>query len=101
MVPDLTCCCAPQPYYLCGEGAAVFHWSVKTTGAQLYSLPSLRRRPRAGKFICGPAINTSSRASLVSNCCRFGGLLDQTRDRLRLRHIDRVTAFDLDDCRAG
>jgi hypothetical protein len=61
MVPDLTRCCASQPYYLCGEGAAVFHWSVNTTGAQLYPLPSLCRRPRAGKFICGPAINTSSR----------------------------------------
>src|SRR6266850_4447843 len=70
MVPDLTCCCALQPYYLCGEGAAVFHWSVNTTGAQLYPLPSLCRRPRAGKFICGPAINTSSRASRVSNWCR-------------------------------
>src|SRR6185295_13457319 len=44
--------------------------SVNTTGYQLYPLPSVRRRPMAGKFICGPAINTSSRASLVSNWCR-------------------------------
>ena len=41
MVPDLTWCCAPQAYYLCGEGPAVFHWSVNATGAQLHPLPSL------------------------------------------------------------
>jgi hypothetical protein len=39
-----------------------------------------------------------------SACCHqlhvFGGLFDQARDRLRLRHVDRVTACNLDDCRA-
>src|SRR5258708_29843056 len=48
-----------------------FHWSVKTTGTQLYPLPSLRKRPRGGKNDeCGTAIKTSSLASLGSNCCR-------------------------------
>src|ERR1700730_7286728 len=48
-----------------------FHWSVNTTGAQLYPLPSLRKRPRGGKNDeCGTAIKTSSLASLGSNCCR-------------------------------
>ena len=45
-----------------------FHWSVNTTGAQLYPLPSLRKRPRGGKNDeCGTAIKTSSLASLRSN----------------------------------
>ena len=45
-----------------------FHWSVNTTGAQLYPLPSLRKRPRGGKNDeCGTAIKTSSRTSLGNN----------------------------------
>jgi hypothetical protein len=45
-----------------------FHWSVNTTGTQLYPLPSLRKRPRGGKNDeCGTAIKTSSLASLGSN----------------------------------
>jgi hypothetical protein len=45
-----------------------FHWSVNTTGTQLYPLPSLRKRPRGGKNDeCGTAIKTSSRTSLGNN----------------------------------
>src|SRR6266852_2280465 len=59
---------APQHYYFCGEGAFSSHRSVNTTGTQLYPLPSLRKRPRAGNNnVCGAAIKTSSRASLDSN----------------------------------
>ena len=44
------------------------HRSVNATGAQLYPLPSLRKRPRGGKNDeCGTAIKTSSCASLLSN----------------------------------
>jgi hypothetical protein len=31
----------------------------------------------------------------------FGGFVDQSRHRLRLRDIDRVAAFDLDDRRTS
>ena len=42
--------------------------SVYTPGTQLYPLPSLCKRPRAGnKDVCGVAIKTFSLASLASN----------------------------------
>src|SRR6266403_258405 len=57
-----------EHYYFCGEGAFSSHRSVNTTGTQLYPLPSLRKRPRAGnKDVCGVAIKTFSLASLASN----------------------------------
>src|SRR5882762_8895034 len=63
---DLSACL--EHYYFCGEGAFSSHLSVNTTGTQLYPLPSLRKRPRAGnKDVCGAAIKTSSCASLDSN----------------------------------
>src|SRR5258708_32581243 len=47
-----------------------FHWSVKTTGAQLYPLPSLRKRPRGGKNDeCGPPIKKSPIPSLCRHFC--------------------------------
>src|SRR5258707_1967734 len=66
--PNLTRRLATQHYYFCGEGTRSSHRSVNTTGTQLYPLPSLRKRPRGGNTDeCGPAIKTSSRASLDSN----------------------------------
>src|SRR5712671_312907 len=66
--PNLTRRLAPQHYYFCGEGAVSSHGSVNTTGTQLYPLPSLCKRPRAGnKDVCGVAIKTFSLASLASN----------------------------------
>src|SRR5258706_4530977 len=59
---------APQHYYFRGEGAFSSHRSVNTTGTQLYPLPSLCKRPRAGnKDVCGVAIKTFCLASLASN----------------------------------
>src|SRR5258707_15571741 len=66
--PNLTRRLGPQRYYFCGEGAFSSHQSVNTTGTQLYPLPSLCKRPRAGnKDVCGVAIKTFSLASLASN----------------------------------
>jgi len=62
--PSLTYRLAPQHNYFSS------HRSVNTTGTQLFPLPSLRKRPSAGDGVCGPAINTSSRASLGSNGSR-------------------------------
>jgi hypothetical protein len=46
-----------------------FHWSVKTTGAQLYPLPSLRKRPRGGKNDeCGTAIDAASPQPQSGRC---------------------------------
>jgi hypothetical protein len=60
--PGLIYRLAPQHNYFSS------HRSVNTTGTQLYPLPSLCKRPRAGKKdVCGVAIKTFSLASLASN----------------------------------